>query len=295
METEGSTFDTDVVDGLHFLEHSVLQVPFFLMSLMRYITPTLDDMFMNSLQWVDQTYLQKHKTEDPRTLRALFYPNLRMYSRGGPTAAGDKKKPMEAIMAFLLRFGRRAGISLAVYALSYLPVVGRFVLPAASFYTFKKAVGLEPALVIFGSSLFLPKRYLVQFLQSYFSSRSLMRELVSKTHCFWIHLVMTRSSLNPTFPASASPRSKRRPGSKTGKVCSSDSASASLFSSRSPCLVSSFTESRKRQPPSSLPKSPTHRHLRPRQKLQILRRVKFLGRTSTSSCLFRWPTSTRST
>ncbi|KAK7609665.1 formamidase [Phyllosticta paracitricarpa] len=178
METEGSTLDTDVVDGLHFVEHSVLQVPFFLMSLMRYITPTLDDMFMNSLQWVDQTYLQKHKTEDPRTLRSLFYPNLRMYPRGGPTATGDKKKPMEAIMAFLTRFGRRAGISLAVYALSYLPVVGRFVLPAASFYTFKKAVGLEPALVIFGSSIFLPKRYLVQFLQSYFSSRSLMRELL---------------------------------------------------------------------------------------------------------------------
>ncbi|KAK7509923.1 formamidase [Phyllosticta citriasiana] len=178
METEGSTLDTDVVDGLHFLEHSVLQVPFFLMSLMRYITPTLDDMFMNSLQWVDQTYLQKHKTEDPRTLRSLFYPNLRMYPRGGPTATGDKKKPMEAIMAFLTRFGRRAGISLSVYALSYLPVVGRFVLPAASFYTFKKAVGLEPALVIFGSSIFLPKRYLVQFLQSYFSSRSLMRELL---------------------------------------------------------------------------------------------------------------------
>ena len=82
-------------------------------------------------------------------------------------------------MAFLIRYGRRAGISLAIYALSHVPVVGRFVLPAASFYTFNKAVGPQPAVVIFGAGIFLPRRWLVTFLQSYFSSRSLMRELVS--------------------------------------------------------------------------------------------------------------------
>ena len=36
--------DESVVNGLHFLEHSVLQVPFFLMTMMRYVTPTLDNM-----------------------------------------------------------------------------------------------------------------------------------------------------------------------------------------------------------------------------------------------------------
>ncbi|KAF2147526.1 uncharacterized protein K452DRAFT_348205 [Aplosporella prunicola CBS 121167] len=176
MDMEGVTWDNDIIDGLHFLENSVLQVPFFLMSLMRYVTPTLDDMFMDSLQWVDQTYIQKHKSEDPHTLRALYYPNMRMYSKQGDTS--EKKKPMDAVIAFLMRYGRKAGISLAVYALSYLPHVGRFVLPAASFYTFNKGAGIEPALVVFGSSIFLPKRYIVRFLQSYFSSRSLMRELL---------------------------------------------------------------------------------------------------------------------
>lgn len=86
---------------------------------------------------------------------------------------------MDAALAFLMRFGRRAAISLAVYMLSYLPVVGRFVLPAASFYTVMNAAGPIPATVIFGSGIFLPRRYLVVFLQSYFSSRSLVRELVS--------------------------------------------------------------------------------------------------------------------
>ena len=132
---------------------------------------------MDSLEWVDQTYIQKHKSEDPNTLRALYYPNLRMYSTHGDTS--KHMSPMDAGIKFLIRFGRRAGISLAIYMLSYLPIVGRFVLPAASFYTFNNAVGLVPAAVIFGSGIFLPRRYLVMFLQNYFSSRSLMRELVS--------------------------------------------------------------------------------------------------------------------
>jgi hypothetical protein len=44
---EHSAWDHDIVKGLHFIENSVLQVPFFLMSLMRYVTPTLDNMFVS--------------------------------------------------------------------------------------------------------------------------------------------------------------------------------------------------------------------------------------------------------
>ena len=138
---------------------------------------------MESLRWVDQTYVQKHKGEDPNQLRAMYYPNLRMYQTHGPAPSStdknpEQRTPKDAAIKFLIRYGRKAGISLAIYLVSLLPYVGRFVLPAASFYTFNKQVGLQPALIIFGSSVFLPKRYLIRFLQSYFASRSLMRELV---------------------------------------------------------------------------------------------------------------------
>lgn len=198
IDFDAVTWDDTLVKGLDFTANQVLQVPFFLMTLMRYITPTLDHMsasdpcptplaslpdrnnrFMDSLAWVDQTYYQKHKSEDPTTLRATYYAELRLYQPHGDTS--HKKPPMEAAIAFLLRFGKRAGISLAIFALSYLPIVGRFVLPAASFYTFNNAVGPVPATIIFGSGLFLPRRYLVVFLQSYFTSRRLMRELVLST------------------------------------------------------------------------------------------------------------------
>lgn len=190
-------WDNAVADGLHFLEHSVLQVPFFLMTLMRYITPTLDDMFMESLRWVDQTYIQKHKSEDPHSLRAMYYPNLKMYPTHGPKT--ETKTPLkQALTAFAIKYGRKAGISLVVLTLSYLPYVGRFVLPAASFYTFQKSVGPQPAVAIFAGALIMPKRYLVSFLQSYFSSRTLMRELVSAGRPSAL-LILTASQLEPYF------------------------------------------------------------------------------------------------
>ncbi|KAL3426151.1 transmembrane protein UsgS [Phlyctema vagabunda] len=176
IDFETATWDDTIVSGLDFIANYVLQVPFFLMSLMRYITPTLDNMFMESIKWVDLTYYKKHEGENPDTLRDGYYPNLRMYTpRDGST---HSKSTAEAVTVFLMRFAKKAGLSLAIFALSYVPYVGRFVLPAASFYTFNKAVGLGPAAVIFGTGIFLPRRYLVIFLQSYFASRSLMRELL---------------------------------------------------------------------------------------------------------------------
>jgi hypothetical protein len=129
---------------------------------------------------------------------------------------------------FLMRFGRKAGISLAVFALSYVPYVGRFVLPAASFYTFQKVGGLGPAAIVFGTGIFLPRRYLVIFLQSYFSSRSLMRELVSLR----LETQSTAAdypSSSHTFPVLSSPKSRRNTGSTIEKAFCSDSESGFTF------------------------------------------------------------------
>jgi len=236
--------------------------------------------FMESLRWVDQTYVIKHKQDDPKQLRAMYYPNMRQYPIHGDTAQGKTAK--EAGIKFLVRYGRKAGISLAVYLLSYLPYVGRFVLPAASFYTFNKSVGPQPAIIIFGSSIFLPRRYLVTFLQSYFASRSLMRELV----CFVLvtiavpRLTSPRSS-NHTLPASTSTRSRKRRGFTIVKVSSLASAWASLSFSRSLCLVSSSTALQKPRPLSSSQKSRILLH-HPSSG-RTMSRARCIGRTSTTS------------
>ena len=149
---------------------------------------------MDSLQWVDYTYVQKHKTEDPHNLRAMYAQNLEQYPTNGPRDPNEKKRSIkDTVVLLAVKQGRKAGISLAVLALSYLPYVGKFVLPAASFYTFNKAVGPQPAVAIFAGSLLLPRRYLVSFLQAYFSSRTLMRELVSLSLVF-----VSTKLINPT-------------------------------------------------------------------------------------------------
>ncbi|KAJ5469649.1 hypothetical protein N7539_009267 [Penicillium diatomitis] len=176
VDMENATWDVKLLNGMDFMSKSVLQVPFLLMTLMGYITPTLDEIFMQSVEWVDSTYIQKHKSENPATLRAMYYPSLVMYpTKDGPLSSRPKS---EAVMMFARRYAKRMGTLLGVYLLSLTPVVGRFVMPAASFYTFRSHVGTAPAAVIFGAGLVLPKAMIVKFLHTYFASRSLMRELL---------------------------------------------------------------------------------------------------------------------
>lgn len=148
---------------------------------------------MDSLHWVDHTYVQKHKSEDPHNLRAMYAENLEQYPTHAPRDQNEKKSVKDTVIRLVAKQGRKAGISLAVLALSYVPYVGKFVLPAASFYTFNNAVGPQPAVAIFAGSLLLPRRYLVSFLQAYFSSRTLMRELVR--HILHAFLSSTNSFL----------------------------------------------------------------------------------------------------
>ncbi|PYH49005.1 transmembrane protein UsgS [Aspergillus saccharolyticus JOP 1030-1] len=178
IDLENATWDDSLVEGLNFISNSVLQVPFLLMTLMRYITPTLDEIFMESLKWVDATYVHKHKQDDPKNLRDMYYPNLSMYTAEDGTVRTPKAAGHAAFLMFLRRYGKRAGLLLGTYLFSLVPVVGPFVMPAASFYAFKSAVGTTPAAVIFGAGFILPKSYVVSFLHSYYASRSLMRELL---------------------------------------------------------------------------------------------------------------------
>lgn len=179
FDLDHETWDDKIVNTLDFIANSVLQIPFFLMMVMAAVTPTLDHLFMDSLAWVDRTYVAKHKSEDPTTLRAMYYPMLKMYpTRGGEVEKREKRSLVDGFVVVAARYGRRAGISLAIYALTFAPLVGPFVLPAASFYTFNKAVGPVPATLVFALGILMPKRYMVSFLQTYFASRSLMRQLL---------------------------------------------------------------------------------------------------------------------
>jgi hypothetical protein len=133
---------------------------------------------MDSLQWVDSTYVEKHKGDSNQAaLRAMYFPNLKLYSTHSSDSKAHKS-PWDGVVAFLFRYGRRTALSLGIYLLTFIPYVGRLVLPAISFYTFNKYVDMPASIGIFAVGIFIPKAYFVFFLQGYFSSRSLMRELL---------------------------------------------------------------------------------------------------------------------
>lgn len=52
-DMEEATWDDTILNGIEYLNKSVLQVPFLLMTLMRYVTPTLDEMYVPSLPLSD--------------------------------------------------------------------------------------------------------------------------------------------------------------------------------------------------------------------------------------------------
>ncbi|KAF3199721.1 hypothetical protein TWF679_001238 [Orbilia oligospora] len=134
VDLKTQSWDDWIIKGLQFLEKNVLQIPFFLMTLtIRLQRDALDEMFMESLSWVDQTYLQKHQNDNPSTL---------------------------------------------LYISSLIPWAGILVLPAASAWSLHPAVGIGPALGVFLTGLFVPRKQMVIVLQAYHASRSLVRTLL---------------------------------------------------------------------------------------------------------------------
>jgi len=169
------------------------------MSLMRYLIPTLDSTFMLSLAWVDKTYLAKHLpaivtnpgVAVPKEMQnRLYYPTLSLYEPHKdaiPPKVGNEKdalkpktlKKNSPLKAFLIRSARKAGISLGIYLATFIPYIGPLVLPVSSIYSLNSVTGPLPAGVFAFCSLFIfSKSLTVRILQTYFASRSLVRDLL---------------------------------------------------------------------------------------------------------------------
>lgn len=88
---------------------------------------------MESLEWVDRTYAQKHQADSPSTLRGMYYANLVQYNSkleiSQTTKSGKFKK---GTLAFFVRSGRRAALSISIYLLTFMPSVFIPLLPLAA-------------------------------------------------------------------------------------------------------------------------------------------------------------------
>jgi len=145
---------------------------------------------MMSLAWVDKTYLAKHLPVTvtnpgaavPQEMQSrLYHPTLSLYEPHNVSRVTDGKalKKNSPLKAFLLRSARKGGISLGIYLATFIPFIGPFVLPVSSIYSLNSVTGPLPAGVFAFCSFFIfPKSLTVKILQTYFTSRSLVRDLL---------------------------------------------------------------------------------------------------------------------
>lgn len=180
FRARGSGGIADFIDTLRFIQTNVLNVGPLLISLVRYWKSDLDDLFLMSLRFVDHVYKQRHPSSDRE-----YYPALMQYDRRHlePTDQSGSRthahhEPMGELSRFLKGYARRAAFTMAIYVLSGVPYVGRFVLPAISFRSFNGVVGTEAAVAVFAVGMFLPRRAMVVFLSAFWGGRSLVRELL---------------------------------------------------------------------------------------------------------------------
>ena len=147
------------------------------MTVVRHAYPKpLDDLFMQSLAWSDKMYVEKHALDDKtkQPLRPLYYKSLALYGRHPSHSSGGFSK-------FVHRTAKRLLIGIILYILSLLPLVGRFVFPAAGFYSLYRALGEDPILATAVGAvgfLLLPKHTYMILVQGWLSSRALTRELL---------------------------------------------------------------------------------------------------------------------
>lgn len=193
VDLKTQSWDDWIIKGLRFLEKNVLQIPFFLMTLtIRLQRDALDEVFMESLSWVDRTYLRKHQNDNPSTLRPPYHQNLILYPKNNaspkppPSSSSSSRSKTSKLAAtiaqkqtdFIKQMLKKGLISLIVYTSSLIPWAGIFVLPAASAWSIHPAVGIGPALAVFLTGLFVPRKQMVIALQAYHASRSLVRTLL---------------------------------------------------------------------------------------------------------------------
>lgn len=164
---ERPAWETSFLNVLDFVQHWVISVPFVLLKIFRNLAgKPFDDLFMDSMHWVDETYSKKHRGEPAYKVRQSYVTNLANYAAQYPHD-------------FYARTTKRAAIGLFIYACTFLPKIGSVVLPAVAFRTLNRALGTVPAMAIFSlAGMILPKHVFVIILQTYFSTRSLTRQLL---------------------------------------------------------------------------------------------------------------------
>lgn len=172
----------DLALGLKHIQFNVLNIGVFMVSASRFFNPQLDQLFLESLEFIDQVRVAKH----PATKDKPFYLNLvslateEQITFKRPTLAGIRSKWLSSqeFAAFMLRHISRGAFSIAIFFIGKIPMIGSFVLGAISFQNLNNKIGTVNAAVIFCFLQIIPKQYAILFLTTYWGSRNMIHDLL---------------------------------------------------------------------------------------------------------------------
>ncbi|KAI7901244.1 uncharacterized protein BX663DRAFT_475722 [Cokeromyces recurvatus] len=157
--TKAQTLLDSAYQSIHEI---VASLPLLALLLMRYVYPKpLDDLFMESLRYLDQQYPQRKP-----------YATVLEQQKSKRNHWIDMKQ-------YISRTWKKIRLGILLLLLSMLPVIGKFVFPAAGAYTTYKALGKTQAVVVGVCFFFLPQWATMKLVRALIGMRSLMRELLS--------------------------------------------------------------------------------------------------------------------
>ncbi|KAF5099506.1 hypothetical protein D0Z00_001638 [Geotrichum galactomycetum] len=182
-----------IVDTLEFIENNVLNIGLFLVSAVRFFQPEMDEMFLFSLEFVDKVYKKKHPESHREFYGSLSHTHKHHEER--KHHGHNYPKPTDiagwldffsnfltkdsGFVQFVKRYLKHSALSLVIFLLSGVPVLGRIILPVTSFYSLNKVVGTPTALVLFAVGLAVERKYMIIFLSTFWGGRRLVRELLA--------------------------------------------------------------------------------------------------------------------
>ncbi|KAI8340483.1 hypothetical protein BC941DRAFT_467654 [Chlamydoabsidia padenii] len=185
LQQRGGDDINNKVDGLLVVAHQTIRdifshVPVLALMFMRYVYPApLDDLFMETLRYIDQVNQHSHLTYAgamaKRSYRKEYWPNMKSY---------------------IHRTWKRLRLGVLILMLSLLPTVGRFVVPLAGAYATWQSLGDTQALAVGLCFLVLPRWTTLRLIRALMGMRTLMRELLEP---YFVRMGMTHSQKKRWF------------------------------------------------------------------------------------------------
>lgn len=173
-----------LANWLRDFQFGVLNLGVFFTSIAKQFSTQLDMIFLQSLEFIDKSYLKKH----PDKPEHQYHRNLVELSQDPPLPSGkgilslqtwrDKYNSSQEFSTFVGRHCYKMSFNVAVFFLSKLPYVGHVIVGLLSFYNLNDKIGTDRAVLVFVVLTLLPRHHAVLCLTTYYGLRSMVHDLL---------------------------------------------------------------------------------------------------------------------